>query len=112
MFIKKIDHKKLEIIRPKEDPIVRVKITNKKWEPKRLEHPKTFEFQGSGPTKPEEGMSKAHATNDNKSHQTTTNIVDKYKEKMVWLLMFPLTLPFICFLHYLKLLLKCHYLSY
>ena len=80
MFIKKIDHKKSEIIKPKEVPIVNIKSTNKKWKPKRVEDSKTSEFQGNIPVKSEEKVSKALATND-KSHQTIAYVVDRHKEK-------------------------------
>ena len=32
MFIKKVDHKRPKIIKPKEDPVVKIKVTSKKWE--------------------------------------------------------------------------------
>ena len=56
VFIKKTNHKKQEIIKPKEDHVVRIKITNNKWEPKKLEHPKASEAQGGGLAKPEGEM--------------------------------------------------------
>ena len=42
MFIKQADHKKLDIIKPKEVPAIKVKITSKKWEPKKVEDTKAF----------------------------------------------------------------------
>ena len=35
IFIKGTDHKKVEIVKPKEAPVVKVKFTNKRWEQKR-----------------------------------------------------------------------------
>ena len=45
VFIKKIDHKKSKIIKPKEDPTVRVKIINRNGNPRGWNMPKPLNFK-------------------------------------------------------------------
>ena len=49
IFIKGIDHKKGEIMNPKEAPAMKVKFTNKRWEPKKGGNPKDLEFSNDVP---------------------------------------------------------------
>ena len=51
MFIKKADHKKLDVVKPKEVPAMKVKITSNKWEPKKVDSTKALEVQDNIPTK-------------------------------------------------------------
>ena len=80
MFIKKVDHKSSDIIKPKEVLVVKVKIKNKKWEAKKVEDAKASKFQGNIPTKSEEKVSRALVSSD-RSHQTVAIVVDRHKEK-------------------------------
>lgn len=74
IFIKKVDPKKKEVVKPKEIP------TRKNWEPKKIDIPKVFELQNDVPKKLEQKISKVFTIND-KNHQVYISIPDKHNEK-------------------------------
>ena len=80
MFIKGVNLEKGEELKPKEIPAMKVKVTNKKWEPKKVDSPKVFELPNNVSQKLDEKISKVITIN-NKNHQGDLDILDKYHEK-------------------------------
>lgn len=80
IFIKKVDPKKKEVVKPKEIPPLKVKATNEKWEPRKLDNPKIPYVQNDVPKKLEPKISKMPNVND-KNHQGAISILDKHYEK-------------------------------
>ena len=54
IFIKGTNSRKGEIVKPKEVPTIKVKFTNKKWEPKKGGNPKDLELSNNVPKKLDE----------------------------------------------------------
>ena len=79
MLMKGIDPKKGKVVKPKEVPSLKVKVTSKKWEPKKVDSPKMFEPPNNVPKKLDEKVPKLITIND-KSHQGAVNILDKHHE--------------------------------
>lgn len=77
MFIKGVNLRKREAMKPKEVPTVKVKITSKKWEPRKMDNPKGFELPNNVPKKLDEKIPKMTI----KNHQGAINILDKQHEK-------------------------------
>ena len=80
MFIKKSDLKKIEVVKPRDVPAVKIKVASKKWEPKMVEVTKVLVVQNIDPTRVEEKVSKILVTNANK-YQNITSTSNKQKEK-------------------------------
>ena len=79
MFIKQSDPKKIDVVKPKEVPIVRVKIVSKKWEPKKVEVTKILVVQDIVHAIVDEKVPITH----NKNYQNTVSTSNKQKEKKV-----------------------------
>lgn len=80
IFIKGADPKKGEIVKPKEAPAMKVKITNRRWEQKKGRNPKDMEFSNNVPRKIVEKVSKIITKHD-KNHQNALKFLDKQDEK-------------------------------
>ena len=76
IFIKGNDPKKVEIVKHKEAPTVKIKFTNKKWEPKKGGNPKDLELLGNVPKRLDDKIPKVISKLD-KNHPNSLNILDK-----------------------------------
>ena len=67
MFIKKNEPKKVEIVKPKDTLVVKIKTVHKKWKPKKANVTKVPKAQTNDSTRVEEKVSKVTITNDKKN---------------------------------------------
>ncbi len=77
MFIKGVKPKKGEAMKPKEIPTEKVKITNKKWEPKKGGNPKDLELSNNVPKRLDEKIPKMINKHD-KNHQNLHEHLEKH----------------------------------
>ena len=80
IFIKGTDHKKGEIVKPKESPTVKVKFANNKWEPRKGRNPEDIE-SSNNISKKRDGKIPQNVTEPDKSHHNPLNTLGKHDEK-------------------------------
>ena len=78
-------------MKPKEAPAVKIKFTNKKWEPKKGGNPKDLELLGNVPKRLDDKIPKVISKLD-KNHPNVLNILDKQDEKGICIVMILLIL--------------------
>ena len=80
IFIKGTNHKKGENIKPKESPTMKVKIENKKWEPKKGGNPKDIELSNDISLR-RDGKTSQNVIEQDKSHHNALDTLGKHDEK-------------------------------